>query len=355
MVPYILQRYFNYDATVATYKNNESYSFLNDEVKGLKLDFIPKKYHNRNANIALYVLKNFRKIDVLQLYHFEIDQLDIIGLYIILKKLFLQKSFTYIKCDGSDRFTNTDINKIKFGFFRKWVIRQIDLFTVETTADFNIIKGLKEYQNINLQLMPNGFFDNGEKIDISQPKEKIILTVGRLGTHQKNTEFLLEAFAEFAKTNHEWKLCLVGSIEEDFKPKIDDFYKHNPSLNDRVEFTGSITDRKQIKEYYRKSAVFILTSRSEGSPLVLPESLSMGCFNLLSDKINLKDDVINNGRFGRSFSINEKNELVSIFESLNSLDFELLKFEIQKLAYDQFYWPKAVKIIDDSFKAKNNK
>lgn len=353
MVPYILQRYFNYDATVATYKNNESYSFLNDEVKGLKLDFIQKKYKNRNANVALYILKNFRKIDILQLYHFEIDQIDMIGLYIILKKFFLQKPFTYIKCDGSDRFTNTDINKIKFRFFRKWVISEINLFTVETTIDFNIIKGLQDYKNINLQLMANGFFDNGEKIDISQPKEKIILTVGRLGTHQKNTEFLLESFAEFAKTDDEWKLCLVGSIEEDFMPKIETFYKENSALKNRVHFTGSITDRKQIQEYYRKAAVFILTSRNEGSPLVLPESLSMGCFNLLSDKINLNEDVINDGLFGRSFSIDNKNELVSIFKSLNSLDFEVLKLEIQKLAYDQFYWPKAVEMIYNSYKGKN--
>lgn len=350
MVPYILYRCHDFDATIATYRNNENYRYLEDEVRGLTLDIIPKKFKNRNVNIALYILKNFKKIDILQLYHFEIDQLDILGMYIILKRIFFQRPFTYIKCDGSDRFTNTDLKKIKFKFFRKWVIGQIDLFTVETTTDFKIIRSLKDYQGINLQLMPNGFFDNGEKIDISQPKEKIILTVGRLGTHQKNTEFLLASFTEFAKTNHVWKLCLVGSIEEDFKSKIETFFQENPSLRDRVHFTGPIADRKIMQDYYRRSAVFILTSRAEGSPLVLPESLSMGCFNLLSNKINLRDDVMNNGRFGTSFSIENTAELVSVFQLLDSKDFEVLKYEIQKSAYEQFYWPKVLETIETSYK-----
>ncbi|RRQ45849.1 glycosyltransferase [Chryseobacterium sp. SC28] len=350
MVPYILHRFYGYQSTIATYKNTDSYPFLNTEVQGLKLDFIPQTYRSRNANVALYILKNFRKIDALQFYHFEIDQVDMLGLFIILKKIFFQKSFTCIKCDGSDRFTNTDLSTVKFKFFRKWVISKINLFTVETSCDFNIIKSLKDYQNINLQLMPNGFFDGGKTIDISPKKEKIILTVGRLGTAQKNTEFLLEAFAAFAKTDPEWQLYLVGSIEESFQPQIEKFYSKNPALKARVVFTGAITDREIIGEYYRKSAVFILTSRAEGSPLVVPEALSAGCFHLLSDRINLKDDIICNGRFGRSFSIQDKADLIAAFHSLNQIDFEILKFEIQNFAYDLFYWPKVVEIIDTHFK-----
>jgi L-malate glycosyltransferase len=42
MIPYILYKYYGYDSKIVCY-NNETYSSLNKEVKGLKLNFIEKK------------------------------------------------------------------------------------------------------------------------------------------------------------------------------------------------------------------------------------------------------------------------------------------------------------------------
>jgi hypothetical protein len=149
MVPYILHKYNHYESVVATYKNSENYSYLNHEVKGLKIDFIKKKFINRNYNILWFILKKFRKIDVLQLYHFEIDYLDVICFYKILRKLFFKSSFVYIKCDGSSRFENTNLKNIKFSWIRKKIMNAVDLYTVETTKDLEIIKNHGDYNDLN--------------------------------------------------------------------------------------------------------------------------------------------------------------------------------------------------------------
>lgn len=353
MVPYILYKYNNYSSIIATYKNSDSYNYLENEVKGVEINFIKKRFKNRNYDILWYLLKNFRKIDIIQFYHFEIDYLDVIGIYKILRKLFFKSSFAYIKCDGSSRFVNTNIDTVKLSWLRKKIMNSVDLYTVETTKDYNIIKNLECYNKINIKLMPNGFYDKGIKINLENtPKEKIILTVGRLGTYQKNTEFLLEAFkkSEIFKTG--WKLHLIGTIEKGFEKKIDEFYNENPNLHGSVQFFGSINNRDVLKNHYLMSSVFIMTSRDESGPLVAPEALSAGCHVLLSDPINLKDDISINHDYGQYFSIESTKDLIAIFRGLNEFNFEKIKYSIQEFAYEKFYWPNVLKVVDEEIKGK---
>ena len=58
-------------------------------------------------------------------------------------------------------------------------------------------------------------------------KENIILTVGNLGTYPKATDNLLKAFAGIAEGN-DYKLVLVGSIADEFKPFIASYMKKHP-------------------------------------------------------------------------------------------------------------------------------
>lgn len=347
MIPYIFYKFFEKDSILVTYKNCEEYNYLQNEVKGLKIEFLEKRTSGRNLDLLIFILKNFRRIDILQMYHLEVDQLDVLGVYIILRKLFFKKSYTWIKCDGSSRFTLTNMEDIRFKFIRKWILNSIDLYSVETSKDYEIIRSIDFYKNINLRLIPNGFFDYNNRSKLLPSKEKIILTVGRLGTFQKNTEFLLEAFRELAKNDKEWKLILIGSLEEDFKNEfLANFTKENSDIMERIFFTGPISDRVVLKQYYERAAVFILTSRDEGSPLVIPEAISMGCYCLFSDMINLKGDI----KYSSFFSLENHSELVTKIHMLNNTDFDSLKYKIQDIAYSDFYWPRVLKSIDDEIK-----
>ena len=61
-IPYLMNRYFGYDATVVTYKNSSTYPYLEHEVAGLKLKFIPKIKLGRYSLSALaYLFFNAKK------------------------------------------------------------------------------------------------------------------------------------------------------------------------------------------------------------------------------------------------------------------------------------------------------
>ena len=88
-----------------------------------------------------------------------------------------------------------------------------------------------------LKLMPNGFDEdllNDYNIKIKEFKEKdnIIITVGRLGTYQKNTELLLQSIENIDLKN--WKVYLIGTITDEFKPYIEKFFANNPDKRDNV-------------------------------------------------------------------------------------------------------------------------
>ena len=69
-IPYLMHHYFGYDSTIVTYKNNDSYPYLEDEVQGLKLKFIPKVKLGRYSLSSLaYLFFNAKNIDVLHLFH----------------------------------------------------------------------------------------------------------------------------------------------------------------------------------------------------------------------------------------------------------------------------------------------
>ena len=86
------------------------------------------------------------------------------------------------------------------------------------------------------------------KVKTLEEKENIILTVGRLGTEAKNTELLLETLKEIDLKD--WKVYLVGSIDKRFVNYKENFFKENPSLIDKIIFTGEIKDRKELYKYY---------------------------------------------------------------------------------------------------------
>ena len=119
-------------------------------------------------------------------------------------------------------------------------------------------------------------------------KEKILLTVGRIGTHQKNTELLLDVLAVLSLGD--WKMYIVGPIEDDFQPKIDAFYQAHPEKRESVVFTGMISQREKFLLYDR-ARVFVLTSRHEGFAFALVEAAYMKNY-IVSTDVGGAEDVL---------------------------------------------------------------
>jgi len=156
----------------------------------------------------------------------------------------------------------------------------------------------------------NGFY-NPTGIPViadAEKKDNVILTVGRIGTHQKNNEELLTAFAEAADKLDGWSLRCVGPIESDFQSYIDGYFTNHPKLKDRVVFTGSITDKEKLYNEYAGAKVFALSSRLEGFPNVYAEALFHGCMFITSD-IDAADDMTNFNTLGLKYPLYDVNAL----------------------------------------------
>lgn len=133
-----------------------------------------------------------------------------------------------------------------------------------------------------------------------EDKENIILTVGRIGTFQKNSLLLLYAFAlTFVELKEPWELVMVGSVTPEFQADYDDFCKRFPLLAPHIHLPGNITDKKVLYQYYKRAKIFALSSRAEGgSPNVFSEAAIFGC-TVVTTEVDAAPDMTDNGRVGR--------------------------------------------------------
>jgi len=104
---------------------------------------------------------------------------------------------------------------------------------------------------------------------IKEENTKIVLAVGRL-THIKGFDMLLDAWIQVNKSMPDWTLKIVGEGED--RAKLTDFIKKS-KLTDSVELVGNTDD---VGQYYKKAQIFCLSSRFEGFPMVLLETLAFG-------------------------------------------------------------------------------
>lgn len=334
MIPYVLYKYYGYDSTLPVYEGGE-YSYANNEVKGLKLDYL-QNTGNTKIDGYYYLLHNARKIDILQVYHLLGNTFKYIEYY----KSFNPNGKVFLKLDVDRRIKNINYHT-GYNEHTKNLIRQCDLVSVES-------KVLQEYLNTNwgikAEYIPIGFYtDNFKKINYVkyEEKENIICTVGRLGSIQKATEVLLEAFAKASAYIGNWKLKLIGSVEEHFNQYIEDYFKRYPHLKDNVIFTGVINDRKELEKEYRKAKIFCLPSRWESFGTVLAEAISNGCY-IITTNVSSSADITDNCKYGDIFEFDNIDQLSKLLiDNCNNEDrLKKLINKIQNHAYYNFNWVK---------------
>lgn len=285
---YFKQFYFDKVELLCFEKENAiPETFRNIEIKQITAKTFKKENTSRiidlysniqKIHILLRYIKNDKNITHIMMFHAMLEHL------ILCKKI--KKRFpsikTYIKFDtdfdGCQQFSLSQ-NKI-FKFIRYKTIPYVDLFTAETESSVNVLQKNPIIKN-KIYYIPNGYDDELlHDIDLSK-KQKQIITVGRLGTFQKNTELFLDIISKL--NLKDWKIKLIGPIEPSFVPKITKFYEDYPQLRNQVTFTGNITDINEMLHIYENSSVFILTSRAEGSALVILESAINGDYILSTD------------------------------------------------------------------------
>ncbi|MFT6997896.1 MAG: glycosyltransferase involved in cell wall biosynthesis [Cryomorphaceae bacterium] len=307
-----------YDATLLGHADQPLES--PEEVGSLQLELLEEKGKLFFLDRAFldWLKANATETDVLHLFHLSRDSIFYGAYY----KRLNPKGKLYLKMDAYNdhllsrkQYAKNPIKNALLKRTEKDFLRHLDLATIENRKGFEL--ATKTYPELlqKLEYLPNGCNDIYlDKHFIEKPaKEKIVLSVGRLGSSDKNYELFLAALPLINLP--EWKFAIVGPISPDFQFKIDEFFTLHPQWRGRITFTGGISDRKKLYDLYSKASVFFLPSRFESFGISFVEALYFGAFLVGHKGMYAYDDISANGEFGSYFEDNDPSSFAEAIEA----------------------------------------
>ncbi|KEI12859.1 glycosyl transferase [Clostridium novyi B str. ATCC 27606] len=350
MIPYKLHKNFGYDSKIVCY-NLDEYTYLNEEVKGLKIDFLDRRYNNYSLDGLRYLKKQAKNIDVLQIFHVTLYSL----LYAFMYKRLNPKGKIYLKLDCSHKLIDKilSLNSIKYKLLNKY-LDKVDLISVEQKILTKKLKNILPIQSDKIVNIPNGvdykyLEEKNIYYDFSK-KENIILSVTRVGAEEKNTQMLLEAFNNIKNIEElGWKLVIVGPIEEKFNKYIESYFNNNPKMRKLVEFKGSISDRKELFNEYKRAKIFSLTSEFESFGIAFIEAAALGDV-IVSTDVGIAKELISNEngclvKVGDTKALTEKLQEYMLSENLK--EYSQMTYNICK---ENFHWDNIIKNLNENIR-----
>ena len=347
VIPNIMAKNFGYESYLAVYDRGQKFEYLNTFAKHLKLWYIksPKKpmFGKLSLQSILFFIKNSHKINVVNFYHLTRET----KILAIIYKFFNRKGFVYIKAD-TDIYAKFSPHKIAgirsyIKFLSEMLFRKItNLVSVEYEQSVRILKThFTEWKDkiihipngIDFEFLKNLGFEHLQKSD----KEKLIITVGRLGLAVKDNQIMLESLNGLDLKDY--KFVFIGPIsdETNIKFEIEQFYLNNPDLKDKVIFAGGIYDKKELYSWYKKASAFCLTSKRESWCLALSDAIYFGC-EIVSTNVGCFEYVTKQ-EFG--YEVKNVRELRNIFEKIVNKEIDLShNFEKIIERSKEFNWSK---------------
>ncbi|WP_161530836.1 glycosyltransferase family 4 protein [Riemerella anatipestifer] len=155
-------------------------------------------------------------------------------------------------------------------------------------------------------------------------KTKKVLAVGRF-TYQKGFNYLIDAWAIAGKKFPDWQLDLYGhgDLEEELRSQIKKL-----GLEQSINI---FPPSKSINEVYAQYSVFALSSRFEGFPLVLIESIASGLVPVAFACKNGPKQMLGDNKL-KDFLV-EPNDVETFAEKLSKLmESEVLRKEMSEEA-----------------------
>ncbi|MCV6628469.1 MAG: glycosyltransferase family 4 protein [Flavobacteriaceae bacterium] len=179
-------------------------------------------------------------------------------------------------------------------WFRKNIIRKriykwVDRVLVLTHFD----KNLYQKNNIATEVMynPCSFAKNQN----TTTREKVLLGVGNLNKyHIKGYDNLIRTAAPVLRNHQDWKIRLIGKKDAASQEVLVDLAK-KMSIEKQIELYGFSSE---VAKLMREAEVFVLSSRTEGLPMVLLEALSQGTACIAFDCRTGPSEIIENGKNG---------------------------------------------------------
>jgi glycosyltransferase involved in cell wall biosynthesis len=157
-----------------------------------------------------------------------------------------------------------------------------DLIIVETPCSHkSLLKGLLPLP-WKIHVIPNGYTPPSKAIGAHPGRrEKVVLSVARV-SRQKGLDILIRAFANIHTEFPDWKLRIVGPIDDpDYLESLRNLVVQT-GLSDSVDFAGPVSE-EELEAEYERASIFALTSYWEGSPIARIEAMARGLPVLTSE------------------------------------------------------------------------
>ncbi len=211
----------------------------------------------------------------------------------------------------------------------KAVCRNANMITCPSNYLKNLVTA--NIGNYDIRHIPNGIDLEKFKLDLSKPKENIILTTGRL-LKRKGFQTLIRAV-------HNIQLPYEIHIAGD-GPYRKQLEKLAESSKTKIVFHGWLKQgSRQLLDLYARAAVYVLVSARENASISLLEGMAAKCVTITSNVTGCPETV---GEAGFSIALDDADKLRGILIKLSE-NKELIKQYSQK-AYDRvvrdFSWDK---------------
>ena len=116
---------------------------------------------------------------------------------------------------------------------------------------------------------PDSYFEDSRRVLGISPADFVFLFVGQ-HIWQKNTRFIIEGLERIKDLPFRMFFVGTGYAADEMKQLV-----HDKGLDDKVTFTGMLTEREQITRYYAAADLFLFPSLYDNAPLVVREAAAL--------------------------------------------------------------------------------
>jgi len=154
-------------------------------------------------------------------------------------------------------------NKWFVNFLKNKLYFRVDKILVLTERDAKNYRGI--HNDVVVVKNPSPFIIENSEYDITKKK---IVSIGRL-TYQKGYDLLIDSWAKIYEKFQDWEIEIYGDGED--KDLLRSMIEKKGINN--IFLKGKTTD---VSSVYKDAALYVMSSRYEGLPMVLIEAQSFG-------------------------------------------------------------------------------
>ena len=327
MFLYTLAKDFNWESTYVFYKTRPEKTQWNTTflkyVTTVCLGETGDLDYKKQVSLAKkFIQAHIHEYDAIMLFHYGSTAWKLAKLC----KKYNPNVVVYVKLDmgigGFNHFCNNGPFQNLKNWFEKLKSSYVDIFTVETKSYYEELKKTSVFKN-RIEYLPNGV--SLLDIDLTEldtlPKENIIVTVGRLGTYEKNNSLLLNAIRNLPiELVKKWEFLLIGPSTQEFSKEVALFKEKNPAIANCINMTGEINNRNTLYSYLRRAKIICMTSLSESTCISTLEGMYFGTYPVITNYSDFTLDTTNNNKVGCIVENKNINALVSSLKHIMSDD-----------------------------------